>query len=167
MSFRSGKLDREQDKFVETASGQTAVRVLVEGATFEIPGGLNVQLEHDGVNPDSVQIGDGVEILSINADGSINVKFVNTDTTATIFNKAVPLANTEVSQVLPVDTKRFIMRARGNSELQFSFTALESGSKFITIPRRANYEDPNFYSSATVYFQTSLSSETVEIIAYT
>lgn len=40
---------------------------------------LNVQLSHSAANPDSVQIGDGTEILAINADGSINVNFTATD----------------------------------------------------------------------------------------
>ena len=40
---------------------------------------LNVQLSHSAANPDSVQIGDGTDLLAINADGSINVQFSATD----------------------------------------------------------------------------------------
>lgn len=35
---------------------------------------LNVQLAHDDATPDSVQIGDGTDVLAINADGSIGVR---------------------------------------------------------------------------------------------
>jgi hypothetical protein len=36
-------------------------------------GDINVKIRHDGANPDSVRIGDGVDLLAINADGSLNV----------------------------------------------------------------------------------------------
>lgn len=34
---------------------------------------LEVQLDHDSANPDSIQIGDGTDTLAINADGSTNI----------------------------------------------------------------------------------------------
>lgn len=89
-----------------------------------------------------------------------------TDTTVTIFNVSVPSANTEVSQALPSNTKRFILRVRGNAKLQLAYTVTDSGTLFVTVPGKASYEDENFYTSQTLFFQTNLSSQTVEIIAY-
>jgi hypothetical protein len=45
------------------------------------------QLLHTGASPDSVQIGDGTEILQINADGSIDVQFnSDADDAASTYN---------------------------------------------------------------------------------
>jgi len=88
------------------------------------------------------------------------------NTTPTILNISIPNADTEVSQILPANTKRFIMRSRNKSTIKFSFTSTESGTKFITIPPGATYEDENFYTNLTVYFQSSKMGDTLELIAY-
>ena len=91
----------------------------------------------------------------------------NANTTVTIFNKSVPTASTEESQTLPANTKEFILRVRGNkANLQLAYTATESGSKFITVRKGAVYKDSNFYTGQTIYFQTDVGSQTVEIIAF-
>lgn len=89
------------------------------------------------------------------------------DTDVTIFNVSAPTANTEVSQALPAGTKRFILRARNRSQLQISYTSGQTGSLYMTIRPGAVFEDQNFYSTQTIYFQCSEPGETVEIIAYT
>lgn len=100
-------------------------------------------------------------------DAIANALGAATNTTATIINVAVATANTEVSQLLPTNTKSFILKARGNSKIQMSFISGDSGTTFVTIPKGAVYTDDKFYTSLTVYFQTSNGGETVEIIAYT
>lgn len=51
-----------------------------EGGDINITAGdLNVQLSHTGANADSTQIGDGTEIMLVNADGSINSVVSATD----------------------------------------------------------------------------------------
>jgi len=92
--------------------------------------------------------------------------FTDSNTTITIFNIALGAVNTEQSQALPADTKKFLMKTRGKAELKLSHTATESGTKYITIPGAAVYEDINFYSAETLYFQSPQTSDTVEIIAY-
>lgn len=48
--------------------------VAANGTAINITAGdINVQTSHTGANPDSMRIGDGVEELAINADGSINI----------------------------------------------------------------------------------------------
>lgn len=150
-----------------TGVAKTRVAVDLEGATINAPG-LEVNLTHTGANPDSIQVGDGTNILGVNADGSINVNTSGaTNTTTTILNVSVPLAGTEVSQLLPANTKGFVLRARGKGKLQIAFASGQSGTTFLTVPPGANYKDENFYSSQTLYFQSSKAGETVEIIAYT
>lgn len=86
-------------------------------------------------------------------------------TAATFFNVSVAVPNSETSQALPSDTKGFIIKTRGSSSLKLSYTVAESGTKFVTISRSAVYNDPNKYTSLTLYFQTS-AVDVVEIIAY-
>lgn len=84
-----------------------------------------------------------------------------------IFNLSVPLADTEVSQALPSSTKRFLVRARGKSRVQFSFNSGDSGSNFITISPGAVYSEDNLrLTSLTLYLQTSLANEVVEVLTW-
>ena len=61
-----------------TAANTVGLPVEIVGASgTEInitAGDIGVQLGHDGANPDSVRIGDGTEILQINASGEATVK---------------------------------------------------------------------------------------------
>ena len=151
-----------------TGVAKTRVAVDLEGATISVPGGIEVQLSHLDPDHDSVRIGDGTNQLAVNADGSINVNAeVSDDTTTVILNVPVALAGTEISQALPANTKGFVLRSRGNSRLQIAFSSGQSGTNYFTVPNGASYEDKNFYSSQTLYFQSSKAGETVEIIAYT
>lgn len=90
----------------------------------------------------------------------------STNTTTSIFNISVPLANTEVSQQLPNDTKGFTIRNRENGKLKLAFTSGESGTNYITISPGSTYVNRNLYSSLTVYFQSTKGSQVVEIEAH-
>lgn len=47
----------------------------IDGAPINITAGdLNVQLSDRGSNPDATRIGDGVDLLAINTDGSLNIR---------------------------------------------------------------------------------------------
>lgn len=82
-----------------------------------------------------------------------------------ITNLSLPMANTEVSHTLSANLKQIIIKLRGIADLKFSFTATESGTKFITIPKGATLSliELNF-ASETVYFQSPKASQTVEIL---
>ena len=59
-----------------TPSNNTPLPVKITSTSGDInitAGDLNVQLSHVGTNYDSIRIGDGTNLLSINADGSLNV----------------------------------------------------------------------------------------------
>jgi len=90
-----------------------------------------------------------------------------TASSPTIFNIAVPTADTEVSQALPVNFNKITIRARDLTRIQFSFIATESSINFITIPSGASYSDDGvFCPSATLYLQTSLDSQVVEVLIW-
>jgi hypothetical protein len=87
--------------------------------------------------------------------------------TPTIDNVSAPVANTEVSYVFPVDTKKILMRCRGAARIQFSFISGQSGVEFITIPAGVTYsEDMLFLPSATIYFQTNLPNQIIEFLTW-
>lgn len=87
--------------------------------------------------------------------------------TPTIYNVSVPFASTEVSQVLSSLTKMFTIRVRDSgSKLQLAFVTTDSGTKFITIPRGNSYTVENLNFSGTLFFQTSVPDQIVEILEW-
>lgn len=88
-------------------------------------------------------------------------------TTATIYNITITLANTEQSQVLPANTKKFIIKTRGNGKLQLAYNLGDSGTIYLTVPPGSSYEDINLYTAQTLYFQSPKVGEIVELIAFT
>jgi hypothetical protein len=94
-----------------------------------------------------------------------NVKVLGQNTTVTIYNISVALANTEVSQALPSDCKGFIIKSRVKAKIQLAYTVGQSGTNYLTIEKTSSYNDTNFYSSQTLYFQTDV-VDVIEIIAY-
>lgn len=89
------------------------------------------------------------------------------DTTVTIFNLNIPTANIEVSQIMPVNTKGFLVRSRNRSTLKIAYNLGDTNTQYLTLKPGAVYDDKNYYSTLTVYFQSSANGETVEIVAYT
>ena len=82
-----------------------------------------------------------------------------------ITNLSIPVANTEVSHGLTASLKQVIIRAREVVELKIAFTATESGTKYLTIPKNASLELINLdFSSTTLYVQSPVGSITVEIL---
>jgi len=84
-----------------------------------------------------------------------------------ITNLSAPTADTEVSLALQTNLKAITIRARTISTVKFSFTSGESGTTFITIPPGASYSQNQLgLSSATLYVQTDIDSNTLEILEY-
>lgn len=86
--------------------------------------------------------------------------------TPTIYNVSVLLANTEVSQTLTNNTKSFLIRVRGASNLKLAFILGDSGINYITVPAGANYYADGLNFSGTLYFQTTKASQIVEILEW-
>lgn len=122
-----------------------------------------IAVEIDAADGDNIAVhdSDGDE-LEINTDGSINVQFTLPGTPV-IANIAVPAANTEQSYALPANTKRYMLRARGNARIQLAYVALQSGTNFMTVAPGNVYEIDNVSTSVTIYFQLNKSSETLEV----
>lgn len=103
------------------------------------------------------------------ADGTVvTVAAGATASTPQIFNVSVPLANTEVSQALPANTKRFFVKVRNSTaRLQLAFTSGNSGTNYISLTRGTGYEESDLDVAAlTLYFQTNSPGQIVEILAW-
>lgn len=87
--------------------------------------------------------------------------------TPKIYNVSVPLANTEVSQALSVDTKKFMIRARGSTKMKLAFISGQSGTNYITIPAGCTFSEDSINFNGTLYFQCNDASQTVEILEWT
>lgn len=90
-------------------------------------------------------------------------------TTPLIYNVISPATpDTEFSQTLSDGVKKFIIRNRGKKDIQLTFTATESGTKYITIPGNASMsEDGVFLTGVTIYMQVSAVSQIIEILEWT
>lgn len=97
--------------------------------------------------------------------GSVNLKQVKNPA---LSNISIPLANTEVTIVIPAATVRFMIKARG-SKIQFAYTAGNSGTTFVTVPAGCNYSEDliNDTASLTLYVQSTLAGEIVELLTWT
>ncbi len=78
----------------------------------------------------------------------------------------LPVGTSEVAHALTGTTKKIIIRNRGSSaDLQIAFTVTESGTKYLTIPKRTTLSLSGLsFSSKTLYLQASLAAQTVEIM---
>lgn len=84
-----------------------------------------------------------------------------------ITNLSAPTAGTEVSLALSADLKEITIRARVLSTVQFAFVSGESGTKYVTIPPGASFSQSNLgLSSATLYIQTNVNSNTIEVLEF-
>jgi hypothetical protein len=86
--------------------------------------------------------------------------------TKTVYNVPIALINTEQSQVMPTTIVGYLIRTRGNTELKISHVVTESGTKYVTVPRRATHVDDHTFNSLTLYFQSPTAGDIVEIVAW-
>lgn len=158
----SVELDADNDSVrVEDPNTGSHIRV-------ETDGSINVNTQIDASTGDNIAIQDsqGHE-LNINPDGSINVQVgAGSVSTPTIANLNVATKNTEVSYVLPINTQKFKVRARGLSKVQLSYNAGTTNSNYYTIDPGNTYEEQDLNAPVTIYLQTSKDNEVIEILSW-
>jgi hypothetical protein len=85
----------------------------------------------------------------------------------TIYNKTLPLANTEYSQKLSPFIRYFQIQCRNLSDIKLSFTETESGTKYITVPSGASFSIRGYMAGErTLYFQSADAGVVVEILEW-
>ena len=87
--------------------------------------------------------------------------------TPVIYNVTMTNANTEYSQALPANTKKFLIKCRGAYDIKVCFTSSGSGTLYVTVPSGTSYwEDAIQPSSITLYFQCATAAQVAEIVAW-
>jgi hypothetical protein len=83
----------------------------------------------------------------------------------TVYNVSMPLAATEYTFTFPSGTKKFSLKTRVTSNLQYTFQSGQSGTTFVTIPPGCNYSEENLSlsTSLSIYFQSNKPSNTLEL----
>lgn len=82
----------------------------------------------------------------------------------TIANVPMAVANTEYSYTLPNNTKKFLFRMRVSSICKLAYISGNSGLIYVTLnPNTVYYKENLDLSGVTIYFQSSVGSQTAEI----
>ncbi|MBA7580360.1 hypothetical protein ES708_22251 [subsurface metagenome] len=88
--------------------------------------------------------------------------------TPTIYNVALTDADTEYSQALPANTRKFLIKCRASYPIQLAFTNGASETTFLTIPANMTYyEDLIALPAVTLYFRCLTAAQVAEIVAWT
>lgn len=139
---------------------------IVDGGTGGGP--IEVIIDH---TTDSIRLGDGTNLITATVDGlkvGLDVNVLNTPTVDTplVTNVSTPV-NSEVSHAFASDTKRFLIRARGNNRIQFSYISGQTGTNYFTIPKKNSYTEEDIINngSLTIYLRTP-GADTIEILEW-
>lgn len=162
------KIDATQVLQAVYDEGNNSLRV---NAELVAGGATEVIINHED---DSIRIGDGTSLVTTTTVGS-NVALDVNDlsqkvTTPGIINLNMGLANTELSQALPSNTKRFLIRSRVRATIRLAYAANNTNTgPWITIPKNTNYTEENLdlSSGLTLYIQSDAPSHMVEIAYWT
>lgn len=100
-------------------------------------------------------------IRRVKLDGVVNV--TSTDACLelpTISRLSLPVADTEVSYVLPLNTRMFRLKSQSGEKLLLAYS---SGGTQYTIPRKTEYCLTDLCADVTLYITSPKSDVTVEI----
>lgn len=100
----------------------------------------------------------------------LSIPSIGAATAPIIANLAMPVAGTEYSYTFPTGTRKFSVKARLRDNLQYSYTAGQSGTTFITIPNNnwGGEEDLLLTAPRTLYIQSATQGgQTLEVLYWT
>lgn len=148
------------------------IRVDSSVSINEIQGEVSVELS--AADGDNVAISDGTNTVTttvIGSDVGLDVNVLNLPApagTPVIQNVLLTTANTEYNFSLSSSTKRYKIKARGDTKIQFSFISGQSGSNYITIPMGCEYVEDNLTltGSLTIYLQASKNNQVLEVLSW-
>lgn len=104
------------------------------------------------------------------SEAQVDVLTLPHATTPVIYNVTMPNADTEYSQALPSNVKKFLIHTRDESEFRLAFVTGKVATPtapYFTIPAsKAYYEDHINPASLTLYFASASAGKVVEIIAW-
>ena len=86
--------------------------------------------------------------------------------THTPFNIALGPIDTEQSQVLPPNTLYLIVKSRGQAILRIGFNTGDPTGNFVTLTANAVLTIPVLLAASTLFWESSTTGDTVEILAF-
>lgn len=98
--------------------------------------------------------------------GSKDVSVTTPSTTSsfTLYNLAIPLANTEYSFTFPSNTNRFTIKTRQASVLKIAYTLGGTVTNYLTISPGSVYSHTDVaVGGVTIYFASSVGSNILEV----
>lgn len=86
----------------------------------------------------------------------------------TIYNVVTPVTpNTEFSQALNENTKKFMIRSRNGSKIKLAFNSGNSGLVYITLEKYTVLEQDNLLANNLIlYMQVNTASDIIEILEW-
>jgi hypothetical protein len=103
--------------------------------------------------------------------GVMKVQGADVSTTPTLYNVTMTLANTEYSQALPANTKRFSIKTRDGTAFRIAFVTGKVAAPtdpYETVPANWEYyEDTLLLAASTLFFGCAGAGKIVEITVWT
>ncbi len=160
LEFYTGSKDRE--RLVGSATLATPSTELTTARLEELAGNIRCRV---------VTTGDAqLEVRIMGAHSNKAESGTSPDDSAlvvvnpTITNVTLAFADTESAIALPANTKRFILQARGNSQLQVAYAVGQSGINYWTVyPGGSMIEEDINRPATTIYVQSSKAGEVIEV----
>ena len=89
-------------------------------------------------------------------------------TNPSLSNIPIPLALTEYSFALPAGSKRFLIRSRNGGIIHLAFATGLLSTVYLTVPKGCNYQELDLAasSSVTLYFQSNIAGDIVEVVSW-
>ena len=104
-------------------------------------------------------------------DGTNDINPTVPATTINEYNITLTLANTEYSQALPANTKKFIFQARTDVDIRYAFTTGKVATPtapYFTLKAGMIYSEDNLnLTSKTIYWASTTAGAIVELIGWT
>lgn len=123
---------------------------------------LLVQLRSGGAEIDPRQI------RALTSSDVVDLAY---STTPAIYNMTMTNANTEYSQALPANTRKFTIHTRDETAFRLAFVTGKVATPtapYLTIPaNKVYYEDFVNLTSKTLYFASGSAGKIIEIVAWT
>ena len=120
------------------------------------------------LNPDGAR--DQWIPLKTTSVGEIIVDSAQKATTPVIYNIAITDGNTEYSQALPSNTKKFMIHTRDGTAFRVAFVTGKVATPtepYFSVPAsQTYYEDYIEVAALTLYFAAGVAGKTAEIIAW-
>lgn len=97
-------------------------------------------------------------------------RIVREATSPNTYNVTLTVADTEYSQALPANTKRFSVQARTAVDVRHAFVTGKVAAPtapYNTLKANGSYYEDKVQTNATIYLASSTAGTVVEIIAWT